>query len=40
MKWMIVIVAAGAVIAGGVWYFKRGHTDAPDYQTPRSPREI
>ena len=33
MKWMIVIVAAGVVIAGGVWYFKRGHTDAPDYQT-------
>jgi HlyD family secretion protein len=35
MKWMIVIVAAGAVIAGGVWYFKRGHTDAPDYQTAK-----
>jgi len=33
IKWTIVIVAAGAVIAGGVWYFKRGHTDAPDYQT-------
>ena len=33
MKWTIVIVAAGAVIAGGVWYFNRGHTDAPDYQT-------
>ena len=22
-----------AVIIGGVWYFKRGHADAPDYQT-------
>ena len=29
----IVILAAVAVIAGGIWYFKRGHTDAPDYQT-------
>jgi HlyD family secretion protein len=27
------MVAAGAVVAGGVWYFQRGHTDAPDYQT-------
>ena len=33
MKWTIVIVATGVVIAGGVWYFKRGHTDAPEYQT-------
>ena len=24
---------SSAVIAGGVWYFKRGHADAPDYQT-------
>jgi HlyD family secretion protein len=33
MKWTIVIVAAGAVIAGGVWYFRHGHQDAPAYQT-------
>ncbi len=33
MKWIIVIVAAGAVIAVGVWYVKRGHTEVPDYQT-------
>jgi HlyD family secretion protein len=33
VKWTIIIVAAIAVIAGGIWYFKRGHTDAPDYQT-------
>jgi HlyD family secretion protein len=26
-------VAAIAVIAGGIWYFKRGHTNAPNYQT-------
>ena len=26
-------MAVVAVIAGGVWYFKRGHSDAPDYQT-------
>ena len=29
----MVIVAAGAVIAVGVWYFRRGHDDALDYQT-------
>ena len=33
MKWTIVIVAAGAVIAGGVWYFNGDHSDAPQYQT-------
>ena len=33
IKWIIVIVAAGAVITGGIWYFKHGHTDAPEYQT-------
>jgi HlyD family secretion protein len=33
VKWTIVIVAAIAVIAGGIWYFKRGHTNAPNYQT-------
>jgi HlyD family secretion protein len=32
-KWTIVIVAAVAVIAGGVWYFKGDHSDAPQYQT-------
>ena len=26
-------MAIVAVIAGGVWYFKRGHTDAAEYQT-------
>src|ERR1035438_3214284 len=33
IKWTIIILAVVAVIVGGVWYFKRGHTDAPDYQT-------
>src|ERR1039458_2053113 len=33
MKWTIVIVAAGAGIAGGVWYFKGDHSAAPQYQT-------
>jgi HlyD family secretion protein len=33
MKWTIIIVAAGAVIAGGVWYFKGDHSAAPQYQT-------
>ena len=33
IKWTIIIFAVVAVIIGGVWYFKRGHTDAPEYQT-------
>ena len=33
IKWTIIIFAILAVIAGGVWYFKHGHTDTPDYQT-------
>jgi HlyD family secretion protein len=33
MKWTIVMVAAVVVIAGGVWYFKGDHSDAPQYQT-------
>jgi HlyD family secretion protein len=33
LKWLVVILIAGAVIAAGVWYFKRGKSDAPQYQT-------
>jgi HlyD family secretion protein len=33
IKWTVIILAVVAVIAGGIWFFKRGHTDAPDYQT-------
>jgi HlyD family secretion protein len=32
-KWVIILVIAGAVIAAGVWYFKQGKSDAPQYQT-------
>ena len=38
MRWTIVTVAVGAVIAGSVWYFKRNHTDAPEYQTTQVTR--
>jgi HlyD family secretion protein len=33
LKWVIVILIAGVVAAGGVWHFKRGKNDAPRYQT-------
>jgi multidrug efflux pump subunit AcrA (membrane-fusion protein) len=33
IKWTIIIFTVVAVMVGGVWYFKRGHTDAPEYQT-------
>ncbi len=33
IKWTVIILAVVAVIGGGVWYFKRGHTTAPAYQT-------
>ena len=33
MKWTIIFVAGVVVIAGVVWYFKRGKNDAPQYQT-------
>ena len=33
MRWTLIISAVVVVVAGGVWYFKRGHADAPDYQT-------
>jgi HlyD family secretion protein len=39
IKWTIIIFTTVAVIAGGVWYFKRGHADAPDYQTAAVTRE-
>jgi HlyD family secretion protein len=32
-KWAFILLIAGAVIAGGVWYFQRGKNDAPQYQT-------
>ena len=33
IKWTIIIFAVVAVIVGGVWYFKRGNNDTPQYQT-------
>jgi len=33
LKWVIIVVVAGAVIGGGVWHFKHGKSDAPEYQT-------
>jgi HlyD family secretion protein len=33
LKWIIIFFIAGAVVAGGVWYFQRGKNDAPQYQT-------
>ncbi|MGP8054031.1 MAG: efflux RND transporter periplasmic adaptor subunit [Limisphaerales bacterium] len=33
IKWTIIVFAVGAVIVVGGWYFKRGHADAPEYQT-------
>ena len=32
-KWLIILSAIVVVVAGGVWYFKRGNGDAPEYQT-------
>jgi HlyD family secretion protein len=32
-KWITGIIVAAAVVGGGIWYFHRGHDDAPLYQT-------
>jgi HlyD family secretion protein len=32
-KWILVLFIIGAVIAAGLWYFKRGKSQAPEYQT-------
>ena len=32
MKWTIIVLLAGMAIGGGAWYFKRGNTDAPQFQ--------
>ncbi len=32
-KWAVIIVIAGAVLAGGIWYFKRGESDTPQFQS-------
>lgn len=32
-KWLIILVLLGGAIVGGVWYFKRDASKAPQYQT-------
>lgn len=33
LKWLIIISGIIAVAAGGLWFFHRGHSDDPQYQT-------
>jgi HlyD family secretion protein len=33
IKWAIILGVAIVVIGGGIWFFNRGKTDAPQYQT-------
>ena len=33
LKWAVIVMVAGAVIGGGIWHFKHGKSDAPEYQT-------
>jgi HlyD family secretion protein len=33
VKWLTIISAVILIAAGGVWYFKHGRNDAPQYQT-------
>ncbi|HTA95945.1 MAG TPA: efflux RND transporter periplasmic adaptor subunit, partial [Verrucomicrobiae bacterium] len=33
LKWLIIVSAVIVVAAGGLWYFKHGSSDAPQYQT-------
>ena len=32
LTWLVVLFAIIAIAGGGVWYFKRGNNDAPQYQ--------
>jgi len=32
-RWAIIIVAGIALVGGGIWFFKHGSTDGPQYQT-------
>jgi HlyD family secretion protein len=32
-KWAAVVLAVVMVVGGGIWYFRHGQPDAPDYQT-------
>jgi HlyD family secretion protein len=33
VKWTVILGVAIVVIGGSIWYFRRGHDTAPDYQT-------
>ena len=33
VKWAVILGVAIVVISGSIWYFRRGHQDAPTYQT-------
>jgi len=33
MKWIIIIFAVVMIVVGSLWYLRRGHQDAPAYQT-------
>jgi HlyD family secretion protein len=33
LKWVLFLLILVAVVAAGVWYFKRGKSDVPQYQT-------
>lgn len=33
LKWVMILLIVGAVVAGGFWYFTAGDDDAPQYQT-------
>jgi len=33
VKWAAVILAVVLVAGGGIWYFRHGHDDAPEYQS-------
>src|ERR1035438_432981 len=33
LKWLIIFSAIIVVAAGGVWYFERGNSDTPQYQS-------
>jgi len=33
LKWLIIFFAIVVVAAGGIWYFRSGNSDAPQYQT-------
>src|SRR5271154_384060 len=33
LKWIVIFLIGGVVVAGGIWYFRHGKNDAPQYQT-------